>query len=198
MDTSASRLVRQPRQVQTDKKKCISETCFQGPSIYQVNICIPHPLPKKVRSGFFFSHFNKNASQYRHKLGANDQQNLWTAPPLSYIHAIPLQADDCKGQKHALRGLNISIPKACSGVLLAFSICYWPHLQMPALRAFQSVEHPCCDLSLVAGCRPEEGHFLATWKQLIGVIECQDIGRFRAYLHLLGTCFVIPIFRLCL
>jgi hypothetical protein len=99
------------------------------------------------------------------------------SPALLYIHAILLQADESKDQRRAQPELSISIPKACSGVLLAFSICYWPHLQRPALHAFQSVEHPCCDLSLVAGCRPEEGHFLATWKQLIGVIECQTLGR---------------------
>ena len=98
----------------------------------------------------------------RHKLSANDQQN---SPAHSYIHAIPHPAVYCKGHRHVLRELNISIPTACSVVLVAFSICCWPHLQMPASRAFQSVEHPCCDLSLVAGCRPEEGPFLATWKQ---------------------------------
>lgn len=154
LDTSASRLVQQPRQLWMDKRKCLSETCFQGPSICRVDICVPPPLES---TKCFFSHFKKSS-----QTGCK-----WlTKPALSYIHAILHQADVNKGQRPVQRGWNTSIPKACSEVLLAFSICYWPHLQMPALRAFQSVEHPCFDLSLVALCRPEEGLFLATWKQL--------------------------------
>ena len=63
------------------RKSVLVKHAFKGHLFTKSTFVSPPLFPKKVRSVFFSSHFNKSASQSRHKLSANDQQNLWTAPP---------------------------------------------------------------------------------------------------------------------